>query len=226
VTGYNKVTEVRDIAVIPSEGAYLTFNSVAVNDENGQADYGDTVGIDVTVRNIGNEAASNVQATLSTDSPWVEVTQGTANISNVGSLEQYTIANAFEIAVNEVIPDGSQAEFVLTCTDGSDTWVSRFRMILHAPVLVISEFRPINTANPGEIGDLVVGVKNTGSSDAHNVKIELYSSYTDLVFNPIVHTVGEVLAGSTTTVNASFSSSSNIPNGSNIEVYYSMDAAP
>ena len=226
VTGYNKVTEVRDIAVIPSEGAYLTYNSFSINDENGQADYGDTVGIDLTIRNIGNTAASNVQATLSTDSPWVEVTQGTANIPHVASLEQYTIANAFEIAVNELIPDGSQAEFVLTCTDGSDTWASRFRVVLHAPVLVISDFRPMNTANPGEIGELVIGVKNTGSSDAHNVKIELYSSYTDLVFNPIVHAVGEVLAGSITTVTASFSCSSNIPNGSNIEVYYSMDAAP
>lgn len=226
VTGYNKVTEVRDIAVIPSEGAYLTYNSFSIDDENGQADYGDTIGINLTIKNIGNETASNVQATLSTDSPLVGVIHGTASIPHVASLEQYTIANAFEIAVNEVIPDGSQAEFVLTCTDGSDTWVSRFRVTLHAPVLVISEFRPMNTTNPGELGDLVVGVKNTGSSDAHNVKIELYSSYTDLFFNPIVHTVGEVLAGSTAIVTASFSSASSIPNGSNVEVYYSMDAAP
>ena len=226
VTSYNKVTEVRDIAVIPSNGAYLTYNSYAVNDENGQADYGDTVGINVTVRNIGNEAASNVQVALSTDSPLVTVTHSIANIPNVASLEQYTIANAFEIAVNEVIPDGSQAEFVLTCTDGIDIWTSRFRVTLHAPALVISEFRPMNTAYPGEDGNLVVGVRNAGSSDAHNVKIELYSSYTDLVFNPIVHHVGEIAAGSTATVTASFSSSSSVPNGSNFEVYYTMDAAP
>ena len=226
VASYNKVTEVRDIAVIPSNGAYLTYSSVVINDENGQADYGDTVGINVTVRNIGNDIAANVQATLSTDSPFVEVTHGTANISNVASLDEYTIANAFEIAVKELIPDGNQAEFVLTCTDGTDTWTSRFRVTLHAPTLVISEFRPMNTAHPGEAGNLLVGVRNVGSSEAHNVKIELYSSSTDLVFNPISYNVGEVSAGGISTVTASFSSSSNIPNGSSFEVYYAMDAAP
>jgi hypothetical protein len=226
VTSYNKVTEVRDIAVIPNNGAYLTCESVSINDENGQADYGDTVGINVTVKNLGNLAATNVQATLSTDSPFVEVTHGSANIPNVASLEQYTIANAFEIAVNELIPDGSQAEFFLSCTDGIDTWTSRFRVALHAPNLVISEFRPFNTTYPGEVGDLVVGIRNTGSSDARNVKIELYSSHNDLVFNPIIHNVGEIAAGSAANVTASFNTSSNIPNGSNFEVYYAMDAKP
>ena len=226
VTSYNKVTEVRDIAVIPSSGAYLTYNSYSINDENGQADYGDVVGVNVTIRNIGSETASNVQVALSTDSPFVEVTHGTANISNVASLEQYTITNAFEIAVNDVIPDGSQAEFVLTCTDGTDTWTSHFRMTLHAPTLVISEFRPLNTTYPGEVGNLVVGIKNVGSSDISNVKIELYSCSSDLVFNPIMHNVGEILSGEAAIVTASFSSSSSVPNGSNFEVYYSMDAAP
>ena len=226
VSSYNKITEVRDIAVIPNDGAYLTYESVSVNDENGQADYGDTVGINVTVKNLGNEAATNVQVTLTTDSPFVEVTHGTANIPNVASLEQYTISNAFEIAVNELIPDGSQAEFFLTCTDGTGTWTSRFRLTLHAPILAIYEFRPINTTYPGEVGNLVVGVNNTGSSDARDVRIELYSSSVDLVFNPISYNVGEVSAGGTTTVTASFSSSSTVPNGSNFEVYYVMDAAP
>ncbi len=226
VTSYNKVTEVRDIAVIPANGAYLTYHGFSIDDENGQADYGDTVGINVTIKNLGNETASNVQVALSTDSPLVEVIHGSATIPNVASLGQYTIANAFEIAVNEVISDGSQAEFVLTCTDGTNTWTSRFRVTLHAPSLAISEFRPLNTTYPGEVGNLVIGVRNTGSSDARNVKIELYSSFTDLVFNPIVHNVGNVSAGGTTIVTASFTSASTIPNGSNLEVYYTMEAAP
>ncbi len=226
VTSYNKVTEIRDIAVIPSNGAYLTYNSVSVNDENGQADYGETVGVDVTIKNIGNEAATNVQVTLSTDSPFVEVTQGTANIPNVASLEQFTITNAFEIAVHETISDGVQAEFVLVCTDGTDTWTSRFRLTLHAPVLVLSEFRPMNTTYPGEVGELVIGIRNTGSSDAHNVKIQLYSSSTELVFNPIVYNVGEISSEETATAIPSFSSSSSVANGSNFEVYYHLDAAP
>ena len=226
VTAYNRVTEVRDIAVIPSNGAYLTYDSFLVNDEDSQADYGDTVGINVTIKNIGNADASNVQAMLSTDSPLVEVVHGNASIPYVASLEHYTIANAFEIVVNEAISDGSQAEFVITCTDGTDIWSSRFRVTLHAPSLVVSEFRPMNTPYPGEVGNLVVGVRNTGSSAARNVKIELYSSSTELVFNPIAHEFGEILSGGDATVLASFNCSSNVPNGSNFEVFYALDATP
>ena len=47
-----------------------------------------------------------------------------------------------------------------------------------------------------------------------------------MVFNPIIHNVGEIAAGSTANVTASFNTSSNIPNGSNFEVYYAMDAKP
>ena len=226
VTSFNKVTEVREIEIIPANGAYLTYESFAVADANGQADYGETVGINLTIKNIGNQATHDVQVTLSTDSPFVEVTQGTATIPSIGAMETYTISNVFEIAVNELITDGIQAEFSLNCTDGSQTWDNHFRLTLHAPTFVLSEFRPASTVYPGEDGILLVGVRNTGSSDAHNAKIQLYSSSTDLIFNPILYTLGEIPSGSSATATVSFSSHSNVPNGSNFEVYYHMDAAP
>ena len=223
VTSYNKVTEVRDIAVIPSNGAYLTYQDVAVNDENGQADYGETTGIGVTIKNIGNDAATNVHATLSTDSPFVEVTHATTVIPAIAALETYTI-NAFEIAVNETIVDGSQVEFQLTCTDGTDTWSSRFRLTLHAPAFVLTEFRLLNTANPGETDIVSVGVKNIGSSEARDAQVQLFSSSIDLVFNPLLYPLGEIPAGTEVTAMASFSTDANVSVGSNFEVYYHIDA--
>lgn len=223
VTSYNKVTEVRDIAVIPSNGAYLTYQDVAINDENGQADYGETIGIGVTIKNIGNDAATNVHATLSTDSPFVEVTHATTVIPAIAALETYTI-NAFEIAVNETIVDGSQVEFQLTCTDGTDTWSSRFRLTLHAPAFVLTEFRLLNTANPGETDIVSVGVKNIGSSEAHGAQVQLFSSSIDLVFNPLLYPLGEIPAGTEVTAMASFSTDANVSVGSNFEVYYHIDA--
>ena len=226
VTSFNKVTENREISIIPANGAYLSFGSFSINDANGQADYGETTGVDVTIKNIGNEPAENVQVTLSTESALVEVTQGTASIPTIAALEEYVISNSFEIAVNEMINEGSQAEFILTCTDGTDTWTCSFRMTLHAPQLVISEFRPLQTTYPGENGDLLIAVKNTGSSDAHSASIQLHSSSTELIFNPISYNLEEIPAGGTATATAYFSSSPNIPNGSNYEVYYHLDAAP
>lgn len=226
VTSFNKVTEVRDIPIIPADGAFLSYESFSINDTNGQADYGETVGFDVTIKNIGNETAENVQVTLSTNSHLVEITHNTAFIPAIAALEEYTIANSFEIIVNEMVTEGSQVEFILTCTDGNDTWNNRFRMTLHAPALVLSDFRPIHATHPGEVGDLLITVKNAGSSDAHNATAQFYSSSTDLVFNPISFPLGEIPAGDIATATISFSTIPNIPNGSNFEVYYRLEAAP
>ena len=226
VTSFNKVTEVREIEIIPANGPYLTYDNYTVNDENGQADYGETAGISVTIKNIGNQAANNVQVSLSTDSPFVEVIHGSASISSIAAMDECTISNVFEITINQLITDGIQAEFTLTCTDGSNTWTNHFRMTLHAPAFVLSEFRPANTTYPGETGTLLVGIRNIGSADAHNAILQLYSSSTDLIFNPILYTLGEIPSGNTATAMVSFSTTPNVPNGSKFEAYYHMEAAP
>ena len=226
VTAFNKVTEVREIEIIPATGPYLTYDSFSIDDDNHQADYGDTVGMSLSIKNIGNQTANNVQVTLSTDSPYVQITDGNAVIPSIGSMETYTLNGAFEIAVNELITDGIQAEFSLSCTADGQTWTNHFRVTLHAPAFVISEFRPASTVHPGESGVLLVGIRNTGSSDAHNATLQLYSSATDLVINPVQYTLGELPAGGSATAQVSFSSAASVPNGSSFELYYLMDAAP
>lgn len=226
ITSFNKVTEVRDIAIIPANGAYLTYSGFTINDENGQADYGETFNIDLNIKNIGNETASNVQVTLSVDSPFVEISNGTYTIGSLAAMEEYTIANGFEISVNDMITDGYQAEFTLTCTEGGNTWTSHFRITLHAPAFVLSEFRPANTVNPGENGTLLIGFRNIGSSDAREATVQLFSSSDNLIFNPIQYNLGIIPAGSTATAAISFSTSANTPTGTNFEVFYHMDATP
>ena len=225
VTGFNKVTEVRNIDIIPASGAYLTYDSHVVNDANGQADYGETVGLDVTLKNIGNQTASNVQVVLSSNSPKVTVVNGTASIQSLGSMTAYTIANVFRIAIDEDIMDGEQANFTLTCNVGNQTWTSAFRMTLHAPAFALAEFRPVNTINPGGNGQLLVGVTNTGSADARDVRLQLYSSTTDLDFGQTNHALGVVPAGQTVTVTVNFTTTEQLPNNSSVEVEYFFEAS-
>ena len=226
VQAYNKVTEVRNIEIIPSNGAYLTFDSFAINDANGQADYGETVGMDMTMRNLGNETASNVQVTLTTDSPLVEILDGSASIPSIAATESYTIANAFQIAVNDMIEDGMPVYFNLVCTDGNHTWTSQFRMTLHAPAFELAEFRPTGTAYPGATDTLLVGIRNVGSSEARDARILLFSSSADLTFAPTLHYMGVIPAGNIVTVRAPFYASSSIPLGTTYEIYYYMEVEP
>ena len=225
VTGFNKVTVVRDIDIIPANGAYLAYESFAVNDANGQADYGETVGLDVTVKNIGNEAASNIQVTLACNSTDVTIVDDTASIPSMEAMSEYTLTNAFQIAVNELITDGAQVNFILTCTDGSHTWTSPFRMTLHAPVFDLAEFRPVQTVNPGGDGQLLVSITNIGSSDARNARLQLYSSTSDLSFTQTIHDIDLIAAGSTATVVADFTTSHQLQGNSIVEVQYLLNAS-
>ena len=225
VTGFNKVTVVQNIDIIPSSGAYLTYECFAVNDSNGQADYGEMTSLDVTIKNIGNQVASNVQVTLSTNSPYVTIIDGTASIPSVEATNEYSIRNDFQIAINESIEDGAQAVFTLTCTDGSQTWVSSFRMTLHAPTFALVEFRSLNVVNSGESGQLLLGFKNTGSSDAHDARLLLNSSTTDLDFDQNNLAIESIAADSVVTVIADFTTSAQLPNNANVEVQYLLNAS-
>ena len=130
--------------------------------------------MDLTVKNMGNGNASNVQAVLSCDSPCIEILDGEAFIPNIASFEEFTIEDGFQIKVADLIEDGTKAEFVLTCSDGSNEWTSRFRMTLHAPVFALADFRPTANVNPGQTGSLIVSIRNLGSAASHNTRSELY----------------------------------------------------
>ena len=225
VMGFNKVTTVKDIDIIPASGPFLTYESFAVNDANGQADYGETVGLDVTIRNIGNQTASNVQVTMTTDSPYVTIVDGTASIPSVDAMNDYTLSDGFRITVNESIMDGTQVVFNLTCTDGSHTWTSPFRMMLHAPAFALAEFRPISTVDPGESGRLLIGFKNVGSSDARNARLQLYSSTTDLNFSQTYFVIDQIPAGNTSTLEVDFTTSDQLPSNSSVEAQFFLKAS-
>ena len=224
VTSFNKATHVQDIQIIPANGAYLTYEAVAVNDTNGQADYGETCSLNLTVKNLGNEAAANVQVSLSTDSPFVNILDGTATIPNIEALESQTINDGFQISVNELITDGSHANFTMTCTEGNQVWESHFRLKLHAPAFTLTEFRPVTTAYPGVMDTLLIGIKNIGSNDAHEAQIQLFSSSSNLVFNQMSHFFGNIPAGSTATAMIPFNATYEVPTGSTFEVYYRLEA--
>lgn len=226
VIGFNKVTHYQDIQIIPANGPFLTYENFSINDANGLADYGETFGLDLTVKNLGNEPATNVQVSLSTDSPFIEINSGFATIPNIDALAEYTLKNKFELSVNELINDGIHANFILTCTDGIHSWESHFRMKLHAPTLTLSQFEPANTVHPGTPDTLLISIKNSGSCDAHQARLQLFSCSSKLIFSQMLYDIGDIPAGNTTTIKAAFGVPRTVSNGSSFEMFYLLEAKP
>ena len=224
VIGFNKVTHVQNIDIIPAEGAYLTFDSFAINNGSGQADYGETFTIDLTVKNLGNVTASNVQVSLFSNSPYIDILDSTATIPSIAALEHFTIADMFRIRVADRIEDGTQAQFVISCTDGTQTWNSAFRMTLHAPVFALADFRPSSNVIPGQSGTLLVSIRNDGSAASHYTRVELYSPSTDITFDQTALYLWNIPAGETATAHFHYTIDGNVLMGSCYEMMYIVEA--
>jgi len=224
VVAFNKVTYVKNIDIIPADGAYLVLDSYSINSASGQAEYGETFTMNVTVKNIGNETASDVWVRLLSLSPYVEVFDDVATIPAIAPMETYTIVEGLHVKVADLIEDGTQAELVLDCHEEYYAWASNFLMTLHAPKLVLADFRPIGNVSPGQNGTLLVSVRNEGSAASHNTRMELYSSSTDITFDQTALYLWSIPAGETATAYSHFTVNGGVPMGSCYEMMYVVEA--
>jgi PKD repeat protein len=185
VTGFNTETIYEEVTVVPPGGAYVIVNSCEVNDadgnNNGQADYGETILLDVMAENVGSDNATNVTATISSTDEFITINNNSYNFGNIDAGATANAIGAFEITVAEDAPDGHSAFIEIVFNgDGDGEWEGSMSIALHAAVLEMGEYTisdPTGNNNgkidPGETVLFTINVENNGTSDAYNVFGEL-----------------------------------------------------
>lgn len=171
---------IANVEITASAGPYLIVNNMTVNDSNNSlAEAGETLHLDVTVNNVGTLAAQNVNAVLSTTNPYITITTGTANLTNVSVNSPQIISNTFQITIAANAPDQEIATLNFLFTDGANnTWTANKTLTLNAPVIVFSQatyFDP-NNANgfePGETITVSFNLSNTGHVNTQAGNLEL-----------------------------------------------------
>ncbi len=181
VTAFNMETIDEDVTVVPPTGAYLIVSSCDVDDSggnnNGQADYGETVMLNIAAENVGNEVASGVTATLQSTDPYITIIEDSYTYGDVPAGTVVNGDGAFSISVAEDAPDTHYAVFEVEFEDaGKSSWTGTMSVMLHAPVLELGDYTisdPTGNNNgkidPGETVSIVMNVENNGSSTAYNV---------------------------------------------------------
>jgi PKD repeat protein len=181
VTKQNFFRYEADVEVIPMDGPYIVTDDYIINDQsgnnNGQMDYGETIHLDFSMKNLGNEAGSGINATISTDDPLITITNNSAFFGNIPSQQSVTVNDAFTFVVSEDIPDGHITSFTVLATDDvSRNWTSHFNIAGNAPVLVQNGFVVHDVTgnnngilDPGETVPVSLSLKNSGGAVAHNV---------------------------------------------------------
>jgi hypothetical protein len=167
--------EILDIPVfIPAHQPGVGFQSYQINDPDGKLSTGESVGLNMTMVNFGDQPATNVNVTLSCGSPYINLIDTVAFFSDFNAGDTKTVDNAFTIQATNDIPNGTTILFTLTATDGSSTWTSIFTISPYAPTfsiggMVVMEIPPPSAPgntngvlDPGDIADLLITTSNSG----------------------------------------------------------------
>lgn len=196
VTRQNREPYIGTVLVNNPAGAFITLSSFNINDpagnNNGLADYGESITLDVELENLGAADADNVEATLSSTDEFITITDATAQWGSIAAGALSTQTDAFGFDVDAMIPDQHLALFELEITgDGKETWTASFSITLNAPVLgtgmiLVDDSQSGNgngRLDPGETADIIVPLLNEGHCDAINTMAYLSSTSSDVVIN-------------------------------------------
>jgi hypothetical protein len=176
VTAYNKATLIEDVQVLPPEGPYLVFDSVAVidpeGDDDGELDNGEAAGLSLTVENLGVEDATGVTAMLATEDPYLTIAAGEVSFPDVLAGGTAVCLGPCPVTVAGNVPDGHVVELALSITADNGAWDGTFFVTVQAPVLAVqgvvvddaAEGDGDGIVEPGELVDVMVQVTNVGHS--------------------------------------------------------------
>ncbi len=189
ISAQNNIPIISDIQVITNQGAYIVFENCTLGlSGNTELDYNSNTPLSVSVRNIGNVDAQSLTAVIRSLTPFVVVTDSTANVSTISANGNYNFSNGFQITSLSNSPDNTMADLQLIVTDTQNhSWTSAFSLHLNAPniqagTITIDDSNGNNNGHldPGETVSLIIPVQNTGHALSQNGNLSIES------LNPLV----------------------------------------
>ncbi len=166
VTGHGLMPYLGD-ATIGDQPHWVTLDSWQLDDTAGNGDQlvnpGEALEIDLVLRNLGTATATGVNATVTSESSWLIVTQAAAGYAAIPAGGTSSGDRAIRVAVDAAAPDQEACSLRVEVTGADGAWISRFEL----PV-VASRLEPGDVAYsggdplPGTSGELVVTLSNDG----------------------------------------------------------------
>jgi hypothetical protein len=240
VTGQQLVPYITQIQAAALQGAYVVLDDFTISDpsgnNNGLADYGEEIMLNVSLKNVGNDPSEQVSASVNGSDQYVTFTgPATQNFGVIPADGTVAFENAFGFAVADFVPDQHQATFELDITDGNGAWTSNLQITISAPVISISDEFLIDDSqsgnnngilDPGETALLKLDIQNTGHSNISEVDLTVASVDPLLVINTPVVTIASLPDGSTYEVAISVTADPAAPLGHPVNIDLQAEAGP
>ena len=219
------------VPVVNSSGAYITIKEYSIDDSdsgnnNGQADFSESVLLNVTAENQGSEAATAVTGTFASEDSYMTITDNTHFYGDFAAEQVISGDGAFAFDVVNNVPDQHSAACTVTFVeDGGAQWISNLSIVMNAPVLgadnaVIDDSATGNgdgNFDEGETVDFTIPVYNTGHADAPNTQAVLSEGSEYITITTATIDVGTLIAGDTVNTVYQVTADASTPPGTAIE---------
>ena len=226
VTGCDAWPQAYPVISLPGNCAYVVYNSHVING-GAQPDFGQQIALDLQVKNVGTVTAHNVSVYLTTDCPYITSSNSFEVIPTLEGGATVTLNNVFPMYISDDVPNKTKADFLLTCTDGTDTWESRFIITLQAPEFtvvgtLIEDSDSNGDIDPGETITAHITVKNAGMAAAPNTCLNVVCDLPEISFEQSVFQQGTVNADDEFTVDFVFTLSEEVGLGVAYEIGFAV----
>lgn len=242
IMSFNKQTYINEeIQVIPPDGPYVVFDQFEIDDSEGnnnnQADYNETITLNLSLKNVGIEKAENVSAVVTTDSEYVTITSNEAFWGEIDQDNNMMLEAAYTLEIADSIPDNHNVMFSLEITGQDEEeedklWESGFAFRIYSPLFNISEYVLDDSAgndngmlDAGETADLVVSFINTGGAPAMAPVAHMLASNPYLTIEEDVNEPGIILAGDTVDIAYTVHAHASAIEGTFVDLLFTIEDA-
>ncbi len=169
VTKNNYIPYEEDVDVISPSSAWVVFEQYTVMDgtgnNDGNVDPGESIGLPLTVHNVGLEDAINVTGTIRTRDPYVTLVDSTDSFGDVSAGELAISLEDFNFDVLSECPANHSINFELITNDIDDnTWNSHFTVPIFTPDISLNpDTLDFDTVFIGYPDTLALQVNNIGT---------------------------------------------------------------
>jgi hypothetical protein len=154
----------------------LTYQMAEINGNNNNLiDAGETISLNMTIKNTGSGVLPESQVTLQHNDPFVTLLQGQASLPMMLTEQISNVSPLFSFQVASNCPNNHLVQFNLVIDSGVEQYTIPFEMAVHALELQCSNMQISDGNNnfpePGETVQMSINLNNVSMIDAQSIQI-------------------------------------------------------
>lgn len=150
------------------------FDDSEQGDDDDEFRNGETVELVLSIRNNGDQDASDITAEFSSDSPFITFSGDNVAVEDIDAGQTGSLEEQVEMTLDADCPGGTVIQIGVHLVSGDDSWDVAFEFTSAGPILFAAGFE-IHNLIPG--GDATIGIilHNAGTMPVGNIEAELVS---------------------------------------------------